>query len=384
VSVLTDPAPDCNPISRDTYGEVEFLRRNRLKLIASLVITAGVLYTVEKGGLKLVPDGGDFSRVKWWAVAAYVPVVVTLQWFRSVRWRFLLRSLVEVPKVRLFAVSSVGMSAVLLLPFRLGELVRPYMLRTPPDRRDHGEKTLTMTAATTSIIAERIFDGLFLSIVLAIVLVATPTIQPMPDHVIGLAISVAQVRGAGFAMLGLFAIGFVTIGVFYFARGWAHRVTHAVIGRFSPKLADKLAGFAEKLADGLHVFSRGRDALGFLVETSLYWGLNAFGMWILAIGCGITHGDGSYITFPETCACLGLLGCAVMVPGPPGMLGLFQVGLYAAMTMYFPSAIVTGPGAAYVFLLYIAQFSVQMLLGGWGLWYEGGAQRLRSPFLRAS
>ena len=91
--------------------------------------------------------------------------------------------------------------------------------------------------------------------------------------------------------------------------------------------------------------------------------------------------DSSYITFPETCACLGLLGCAVMVPGPPGMLGLFQVGLYAAMTMYFPTSIVTGPGAAYVFLLYITQLS--LVLGAWGLWYEGGAQRLRSPFLRA-
>lgn len=363
---------------------VDFVRRHRIKLIASIVITIGVLWTAEHGGLKLVPDGGDFSAVRWWALAAYVPTVLALQWFRSVRWRFLLRSLVEVRKVRLFAVSSVGMSAVLLLPFRLGELVRPYMLRTPPDRRAHGERALTMTTATTSIVAERIFDGLYLSVVLAIVLVATPTIVPMPDHVVGLPISVAQVRGAGFAMLGLFGVGFVTIAVFYVARSWAHRATRIVIGRFSPKLAERLAGFAERLADGLHVFSRGRDALGFFVETSLYWGLNAFGMWILAIGCGITHGDGSYITFPETCACLGLLGCAVMVPGPPGMLGLFQVGLYAAMTMYFPTSIVIGPGAAYVFLLYITQFSIQMVLGAWGLWYEGGAQRLRSPFLPAT
>lgn len=363
---------------------MELIRRHRVKLIASIAITVGVLWTAQHGGLKLVPDGGDFSGVKWWTLAAYVPTVLGLMWFRSVRWRHLLRSIVEVPKTRLFAVSSVGLSAVLLLPFRLGELVRPYMLRTPPEQRSHGERALTMTAATTSIIAERIFDGLFLSIVLAVVLIATPTIQPLPDHVVGLPISVAQVRAAGFAMLGLFGVAFITIGVFYFARGWAHRATHVVFGRFSPRLADKLAGFAENLADGLHVFSRGRDALGFFVETSLYWGLNALGMWILAIGCGITHGDGSYITFPETCACLGLLGCAVMVPGPPGMLGLFQVGLYAAMTMYFPTSIVTGPGAAFVFLLYIMQFSLQIALGVWGLWYEGGAQRLRSPFLRTS
>jgi hypothetical protein len=29
-----------------------------------------------------------------------------------------------------------------------------------------------------------------------------------------------------------------------------------------------------------------------------------------------------------------------------------------------------------VFLLYITQFSLQMVLGAWGLWYEGGARRL--------
>jgi hypothetical protein len=355
---------------------VDFLRRHRVKLIASLAITLGVLWTAERGGIKLVPDGGDFSGVKWWALVAFIPTVVAMQWFRSVRWRFLLRSIVDVPKTRLFALSSVGMAAVLLLPFRLGELVRPYLIRTPSDRRAHGERALTMTAATTSIVAERIFDGLFLSIMLAVTLVALPTVEPQPDHVAGLPISIAQVRAAGFAMLGLFTVAFITIAVFYFARSWAHRATHVVIGRFSPRLADKLAGFAEKLADGLHVFSRGRDALGFFVETSLYWGLGALGMWILAIGCGVVHADGTPITFPETCACLGLLGCAIMIPGPPGMLGLFQVGLYAAMTMFCPSSIVTGPGAAYVFLLYIVQFSIQMLLGAWGVWYEGGARRL--------
>jgi hypothetical protein len=63
-------------------------------------ITVGVVYTAQHGGLKLVPDGGDFSGVHWWALALYVPMQVATIWFRSVRWRFLLRSLVEVPKVR--------------------------------------------------------------------------------------------------------------------------------------------------------------------------------------------------------------------------------------------------------------------------------------------
>ena len=49
------------------------------------------------------------------------------------RWRFLLRGVADVPKKRLFAVSIVGFAAILLMPFRIGEFVRPYMIRTRPE-----------------------------------------------------------------------------------------------------------------------------------------------------------------------------------------------------------------------------------------------------------
>jgi uncharacterized membrane protein YbhN (UPF0104 family) len=357
---------------------VGFLRRHAGKLVASAAITAGVIYTVRKGGLKMVPERGDFGAVRWWTVGLYLLIVIAMTWFRSVRWRFLLRSIIEVPKRRLFAVSCAGFAAILLLPFRLGEFARPYLLRTRPDERRAGEPVLTMTAATGSIVAERVIDGVFLSAVLAIVLIVVPTVHPLPERVVDLPISVASVRASGFVMLGVFTVGLATIAVFYFARAWAHRATHAVIGRLSPRLADRLAGLAEKLADGLHVFSRGRDALGFLAETAAYWALNAVAMWVLAIGCGVVHADGSPITFPESCGLMGMLGCAILIPGPPGLLGVFQAGIYAGMTFYFPAEIVTGPGAAYVFLLYAAQVVFHLSTGAWGLWYEGGARRIRT------
>jgi len=356
---------------------MDAVRRHAGKLVASAVITVGVVYTVQAGGLKLVPAGNDFGAVRWWALGLYAPLWFAMTWYRSVRWRFLLRQIVEVPKRRLFAVSCVGFAAILLLPFRLGELARPYMLRTRPDERRAGEPVLTMTTATSSIIAERVIDGFVLSVVLAIVLVCVSTVQPLPDHVVGLPISVASVRTAGFVMLAVFSIALVTIAVFYFARGFAHRATHAVIGRISPKLAGTLAGFAEKLADGLHVFARPRDALGFLAETVAYWTCNALGMWVLAVGCGIVHGDGTPITFAESCGLMGLLGCTILIPGPPGLLGVFQAGIYAGMTMYFPTDVVISAGAAYVFLLYMAQLVFHLSAGAWGLWHEGGARRLR-------
>jgi glycosyltransferase 2 family protein len=355
-----------------------FVRRHAVKLVASALITAGVIYTAEKGGLKLVPESGDFGAVKWWTLAAYFPLVLGMTWFRSVRWRFLLRSIVEVPKRRLFSVSVVGFASILLLPFRLGEFVRPYLLRTKPGERPAGGRVLTMTAATSSIVAERVIDGLFVSLVLAAALILVPTIHPLPDRVVGLPLSVAQVRGSGFVMLGLFTILFVTIAVFYFARAWAVKATHVVFGVVSDKLADRLAALAEKLADGLHVFGRGKDLLGFLAETAAYWALNLAGMWVLAWGCGVVHSDGSAITFGEVCGLMGMLSCAILIPGPPGLLGVFQAGIYAGMTMYYPTDVVVGAGAAYVFLLYASQVVIHLLTGAWGLWDESNGKGIRA------
>ncbi|MDB4935763.1 MAG: hypothetical protein JWP87_2735 [Labilithrix sp.] len=326
-----------------------FVRRHAAKLVASAVITAGIVYTLQKGGLTLVPEGGDFAHVRVWTLPLYLVLVVAMSYFRAVRWRFLLRSFADVPTRRVLAVSWIGFAAILLMPFRIGEIVRPYMLR------EKGK--VSMSSATGTVMAERVVDGLFLSIVLALALVFVPTIHPLPEKVVGLPISVHQVRASGFVMLGVFTTAFATIAVFYFARAWAHRMTLAVFGLVSKRLAEKLAGIAEKLAAGLHFLGRGRDAGGFLFETTLYWGLNAFSMWVLAWGCGVVHADGSAITFGEACALMGMLGCTILIPGPPGLLGVFQAGIYAGMTMYFPTQVVTGAGSAYVFLLYVIQLA---------------------------
>jgi hypothetical protein len=349
-----------------------FLRRHRVKLVFSLIITLGIWYTLHKGGLKIVPEGGDFQHVRWWVIAPYVATLCGFSYFRSVRWRFLLRSIATVPKKRLLTVSAIGFAAILLMPFRIGEVVRPYMIRTgPTGRAAPGERAITLTAATSSIVAERIIDGLYLSIVLALALVFVPTVHPLPETVVGLPVTVAAVRRGGYWMLGLFCVAFATIAVFYFARSWAHRTTLAIIGKVSMPLAEKLASMAEKFADGLHVFGRFRDSAGFFVETTGYWLVNALGMWLLAWGSGVVHADGSAATFGEACALMGMLGCTILIPGPPGLLGVFQAGLYAGMTMYYPTQVVTGPGAAFVFLLYSTQVVFQLVAAAISLGIEG-------------
>src|SRR5215472_12348573 len=212
-----------------THG---FFRRHATKLVLSAVIATCLVYALQTGGLKVWPTGVSFAQVRWWTVAVYFASIILFNYYRAVRWRFLLRAVVDVPRRRLLAVSWIGFAAILILPFRIGEFVRPYMLRQPGRAGGDGKPAgaISMSMATGTVLAERIIDGLYLSLVLAVALLAVPTIQPLPETVIDLKVSVAQVRIYGFVMLGVFVVAFLAIAVFYFARGWAHRATLAVFG----------------------------------------------------------------------------------------------------------------------------------------------------------
>lgn len=333
-----------------------FLRRNALKLVASAVITACLLYAIAKEDMSLVPPRETFRTVQWWAVPGYLLILCLMTYFRAVRWRFLLRSFADVPKGRLLRLSLVGFAAILILPFRIGEFVRPMMLKK--------DIKISMSAATGTIVAERIVDGLVVSVVLAVALVFLPTIDPLPETVVGLSsVKMSIVRGSGFTMLAIFGVAFTVIAIFYFARDFARRATLAVFGLVSKPLAEKLAGMAAGLADGLHFLQRARDAVPFLLETAGYWGLNGLGMWFLARGCGVVHVDGSPVTVAEGFAMVGMLGATVLIPGPPGLLGLFHVGIYCGMSLFFPADVIEGPGAVYTFLLYAIQAIFTTLAG---------------------
>jgi glycosyltransferase 2 family protein len=357
--------------------KTHFLRRHAVKLVASGLIGVGLVTTLQKSGLKIVPQGVSFADIKWWTLPVYVLTLAAMNYFRATRWRFLLRAVVDVPIRRLIVVSWVGFAAIFVMPFRIGEFVRPYMLAAggPAKGKDGKPMRISVSMATGSVIAERVADGLYLSLVLAVALLAVPTVDPLPKTVVGLNVSVQQVRMYGFTMLGIFTFAFTVLAVFYFARVWAHKTTLAVFGLVSRPLGEKLAGIAEKVADGLHFIGSGRDAAPFLLETTLYWGFNALGMWLLAWGCGIVHASGTAITFGESCALMGMLGVTVLIPGAPGALGLFQAGIYAGMTMFFPTSVVVTAGAAYVFLLYVLQTVWTLATGAAFMLFDRGSRR---------
>jgi hypothetical protein len=161
----------------------------------------------------------------------------------------------------------------------------------------------------------------------------------------------------GYAALLFFAAAFAALGMFLWQRELAMRLTRLTLGLVSPKLASTLATKVSNVADGIRSISDARLALGFLLESGLYWGCNAVGVWLLARGCGLPLGLGHAV------AIMGVLAIGILLPSGPGLFGNFQLAVSAALRLYLAESVVGAEGAVFIFLLYVCQSSVMVIAG---------------------
>ena len=74
---------------------------------------------------------------------------------------------------------------------------------------------------------------------------------------------------------------------------------------------------------------------------------------------------------------MGMLGVTILIPGPPGLVGIFQTGIYCGMSMYFAPTVVTGEGARTG--VRAAALSRRQWSAGWGVSWRAGASGSAGP-----
>lgn len=249
-------------------------------------------------------------------LAIYVGLLVVVQLCRALRWNHLLAPLgAHVPWGPLLAISSVGFMAILALPARLGELVRPGLLR---------KRGISGTAALGTVAVERIVDGLLVSV-----------------FVFGACFALRGPNAPGWMMvtawlaLGVFSAALIFL-IFAMRRPQA-TVTFclklSLLPRFAPRIAAVIETKLLEMIRGLDVLRDRRNMLAFLAWSVAYWGANGAGVWVLARGF---HLDLSLV---GAYAVMGLVAVGIALPNAPGLLGQFQALTLLGLTLYL------GPGA---------------------------------------
>jgi uncharacterized protein (TIRG00374 family) len=273
-------------------------------------------------------------------LAPYFLVLVAIHLLRTYRWGLLIAPLYKAPWWRLNAVSAVGFMALIVLPFRLGEFARPYLIRVPGKIRG--------TAAMASVVVERVLDGLLVAAMLLVLLLRVPSGSG----------PIAWVRAGGLAMF-LFFLALLAFLVFAYAKQrLAVGLVHGTLGRISQSLAERVSSLLEAFIAGLRALPSWRALIAIVALTALYWGINGWGLSILALGFGI------HLDLLQAYTVLGTMVIGVMIPAGPGMAGTFQYFTQLGLSVFLGSAVAFGPSAtAFANVLWAAQFVQQVSFG---------------------
>jgi hypothetical protein len=135
------------------------LSRGKL-VIVSLVLALGLFWVLRSGGLPILPPKGSLDRVESVPFCAFVGGVLLHMLTRHARCHLMLVPLGPISLRKTMTVNAIGLAAITLLPFRLGEFARPAMLRA-------GGRFSALAVAGT-VAAERILDGVSYSALLLV------------------------------------------------------------------------------------------------------------------------------------------------------------------------------------------------------------------------
>ncbi len=287
----------------------------------------------------------------WPYLAGYLALLAVTHFCRAWRWNNLLAPLgVRLPGGQLLAISSVGFMAILALPARLGEFVRPALLR----QKGH----LSASAALGTVAVERIVDGLMVSMFVfgAFFALRGPAAP-------------GWMMPTAYAALGIFGAALVFL-IFAMRRPQA-TVSFALKMSLLPRLAPRIAGVIEhKLLDmirGFEVLRDGKNLAVFVAWSLTYWVANGFSLWVLARGFGID------LSLMGAFATMGLVAVGITLPNSPGLVGQYQWFTMLGLSLYLGPAVVehgtaaNGVCLAFAITLHMLQVLWYMAMGALGI-----------------
>jgi uncharacterized protein (TIRG00374 family) len=259
-------------------------------LACTLFFLALALYRVELGAVSAALAAAN----PLWIGAAIVIYAGNLT-LRAWRWQVILRPVAAIPYPIVARALLVGYGLNAVMPARLGELFRAEFFK-----RTFG---LSRVWGLTSIVIERLFDGVTVICCLAVGLLFAAAAKPNA----GLLIKVL--------VTGSVLFGAVLLAAFFLSGSKMSRI----VGRF-PGLSAQLA----MVQQGLEILRTWRT-LKVVAITLIVYVADALTLWLLVKAVGLTLG------FSDTLVLLGAASLSTLVPSGPAFLGTLQLAYALAV-----------------------------------------------------
>lgn len=329
-------------------------RRALLGIGVTVVFLGVVFWRVDLGEVWATLRGANYLLLVP-AVAVYFAAF----WLRAWRWQLLLAHLGPVTVGRSYWVATIGYAANNLLPLRMGEFLRVFLLRKRPG--------ISATSSLATIAVERVLDGLTLLIWLGVILFAmasTWSISPSMTLVF---------QGTAF-LFGIAGLGFVLA---LLAPGRTLRVLGFFLRPLPNSWASLLMSLAQSFLTGLEGLRRGRMLPAYVLLSNGIWAGEAVLYFLVAEALGIQ------VSTVVLLAAVAASNLATSIPSSSGAVGPFE--LLAKETLVL-SGIGASVATAYALLVHATLLVPVSIVGVLFLVAEGVSVReaVRMPRLTST
>lgn len=287
-----------------------------------------------------------------WAVTlpVYVLSLVVIHVLRTLRWGNLLSPLEQVPFKKLNEASAIGFMMLLILPFRLGEFARPVLIAQ--------RTNIKRSAAMTSVVLERIFDGLIIATLLWVLMLFIPPDAP----------DINRIRAGATGMFVVFGGGFLFLLLARWRHDFVVSVMRKTAGRIAPGPTEKLLGIVDSFVGALKQLPDAKNFTLFFVWTGMYWFLNGVGMTYFANGFDCSGANGAecfplHLTLFQGFFVLCVMIVGMLIPAAPGSAGTAQYFLKLGISVFVAGQVANSSGVAYANVLWLTQLTQQVLFG---------------------
>jgi len=278
-------------------------------------------------------------------LAAVISTFISL-FFRSVRWHFLLIPEKRIPLSSLYPATIIGYMANNLLPARLGEFVRAYLLAQ--------REGLQMPTVFASLVIDRLFDGCTVILILLITLFTLRLPHGMMD-----AETALKTGGVVTFLLYSGVIGFLLLLKHQTKRtlAWTAILLKPLPHRFSERIIALLGSFI----GGIRVSSRGGHIVALLSSSLIIW------LFCIIPVNMVLQGFGINLPISASMFILVLLVFAVMVPASPGYIGTYHYACFKGLSAF---GIAETTAVSIALVIHAVGFFPVIIAGFYHLWRE--------------
>lgn len=283
--------------------------KNAVRLTISVALSVLFLWIAFRGvDFKTLVQ--HLNSVKLGYVMLYVVTLAFIQFARALRWDVLIRPFAKVSTAATLRISNLGNMLIMLLPLRLGEFARPYLVKK--------ESGAPLSAGVGAVVMERVIDGLLVTLLFFLTTWQLPAPYEVP-----------YVLKYGAVMaLGVFSGATVVIGVALLTHGWVPHVLRRFGTPVAPGLTEKLVGMLDAFVSGLRSLPNARAVAVVVFWTLAYWAANALGFYWLMLGFGWD------LPMVAAFTVVSVLVIGIMIPAGPGFLGTYQAAIVAGLAVY--------------------------------------------------